>query len=55
MTPDTLPLWFWLPAFLVLAPLALFAMTIKVSSTEDPYPDESTPLDILEQTGIYPR
>lgn len=32
---DALPLYFWLPTAIILIPLAYFAMTSKVSETED--------------------
>lgn len=50
---DTMPLWFWLPAAIILIPLAFMAVTVKVSSAEEP-PSE-TPLDALQSTGTYPK
>lgn len=50
---ETMPLWFWLPAGVV---LWAWLITVTVRSiTPDPYPDEPTSLDVLQQTGTYPK
>lgn len=50
---DALPVWFWIPAAIVLWPLAFMAITTKFSSAEEP-PSE-TALDVLQRTGIHPH
>lgn len=51
---DMIPAWFWIPAAIVLWPLAVVAVTVRVSSASDPY-DDVTALDVLERTGVHPH
>lgn len=49
---DSLPLWFWLPAAIIL--WALVLVPVVRSMGEDPY-DAPTGMDVLEQTGSHPH
>lgn len=52
---DALPAWFWIPLAIILWAVLLFPLFIRVFTADIADPDELTPLDILERTGIYPH
>lgn len=53
MSPDCLPLWFWLPVAIILWSAVLGLVLASVGP--DSYPDEPTGLDVLERSGVHPH
>lgn len=52
---DSIPPAVWIPAAVILWSVLLFPLFLSFSGGADPNPDELTPLDIYELTGVYPH